>query len=95
MTKSLVKEHCRPLFIKEEIITLSSLYILEAIMYGKDNLNDLVHRKQVHSYSLRQFDNFDLPRCRLTKTMKNHLVFALKVCNKFPDHIFQLDKISL
>ena len=27
--------------------------------------------------------------------MKNHLVFALKVCSKFPDYIFQLIKFLL
>ena len=82
MTKSPVKEHCRPLFIKEKIMTLSSLYILEAIMYGKDNLNDLEHRNQVH------FHNFNLPMFRLTKTMKNHLVFTLKYAISFPNTYF-------
>ena len=95
LTNSSVKEHCKPLFVKEKIMTIYSLYIFEAIMYGKDNFISFENRNQETTYNLRKINNFDMPKCRLTKTMSNFPVFALKVCNKFPRYIFQLDKKSI
>ncbi|PSN49524.1 hypothetical protein C0J52_24761 [Blattella germanica] len=64
-------------------------------MYGKDNFISFENRNQETTYNLRKVNNFAVPKCRLTKTMSNFPVFALKICNKFPSYIFELDKKSI
>ncbi|PSN53094.1 hypothetical protein C0J52_09143 [Blattella germanica] len=49
-----------------------------AIMYGKDNFIPFENRHHEITYNLRKINNFDMPKCGLTKTMSNFPVFALK-----------------
>ncbi|PSN33824.1 hypothetical protein C0J52_24169 [Blattella germanica] len=64
-------------------------------MYGKDNFIPFENRHHEITYNLRKINNFDMPKCRLTKTMSNFPVFALKICNKFPCYIFELERSPL
>ncbi|PSN51223.1 hypothetical protein C0J52_10561 [Blattella germanica] len=36
-------------------------------------------------------DNFEMPSCRLSKTISNHNMMALKVGNRLPGDIFKMD----
>ena len=86
ITNSTVRAHCKPLFQQQKIV----IDIIEAVMYGNEYFNMIPQTNNTYSYGLR-----DIPRCRLTKIVKNHTVMALKVSNKLPEHIFALDKLSL
>ena len=39
--------------------------------------------------------DLEVIKMQIKKSNENHTVMALKVCNKLPGHIFDLDKLSL
>lgn len=43
------------------------------------------------AYDLKNIDNFEIPSCRLSKTISNHKVMA-KVGNRLSGDIFKMDK---
>ena len=94
ITNSAMREHCKPLFIQEKVMTITCLYIYQVLHYVKDNYSTLSHRKDVHDHNTRSRDLFETPKYRLTKTANNFSVMSLKIANKFPSHIFHLDNTS-
>ena len=91
LTNSTIRTHCKPLFIKENIMTVTGLYILECALYCKSNMALLQSNKNLKAYGFRNIDNFEIPSCRLSKTISNHNVMALKVGNRLPGDIFKMD----
>ena len=92
LTDSASTEHCRPLFIKMKLLTLTSLYIKDLLLFIKDNINKYDIRSDFHLYNTRQQHNFIIPLCRLSKTLDSFEYMALKVANRFPPELFLLVK---
>lgn len=75
------KEHCKPLFIKEKILTLYSLFILESSV--------LVHRKyKNHSFDDRAYNlrntNIPLPIPKTSLTRNSIIYEGIKIYNHLP-----------
>ena len=51
----------------------------------------LQSNRNLKAYDFRNIDNFEIPSCRLSKTISNHNVMALKVGNRLPGDIFKMD----
>uniref|UniRef100_A0A1B6KBG4 Reverse transcriptase domain-containing protein n=1 Tax=Graphocephala atropunctata TaxID=36148 RepID=A0A1B6KBG4_9HEMI len=77
-------DHCKPLFIQSNILTVVNLYILDVLMLVKKNFNTFTLRNTIHDYSTRHRDRLQLPKCRLTKTMSYHKYLGIKLWNKLP-----------
>lgn len=60
-------EHCRPLFVQSNILTVVNLYIFDVLMFVKNNLHKLTAAKMIHNYNTRNSENLRLPKCRLKK----------------------------
>ena len=86
------EHHWKPLFMKENIM---SVICLELILYAKDNLHEFKFHRDIHLHQSRNIKRFVVPKCRLTKTMNNYEVTAIKVSNKFPAHIFCYNRTTL
>ena len=76
-----LREHCRPLFKKENILTLVSLFILETVC--------LIHKKyqgvsNTHSYSTRNYNRVPLPIPRYSLTQNSLVYRSIKMYNKLP-----------
>lgn len=75
------REHCRPLFVKENILTVIGIFILETVC--------LIHKKYKNYtisniYNLRNHNNIPLPIPRTALT-KNSLIFeSIKMYNHIP-----------
>ena len=68
MSKAKRLDHCKPLFIKLEILTVINLYIFDVLMYILNNLKDYTLVTFMHEYSMRSNDNIFIPNGRLKKT---------------------------
>ncbi|KAG8242784.1 hypothetical protein J6590_108760 [Homalodisca vitripennis] len=79
-----VTDSCKPLFIKHSILTVPSIYILQSLMYVKENLDLFKLRRSKHDYCTRQRDLIDLKHARLTKTQHAYSYIGIKLFNKLP-----------
>lgn len=77
------KTHCKPWFVHLKILTLYSAFILQNLLFIKDQ-PDLVHNNDVHSYNTRIRHDLQLPYVRLSKSMKKPSVLAIRLFNKLP-----------
>jgi exonuclease III len=81
-----VKDTCRDLFRSLRILTLTSLYILEAILFvvGNGALN--IH-SDMHSYETRNKDNFLLSKPKLNVYKKGVVYAGCKFYNRLPKQL--------
>lgn len=71
------RAHCKPYFIKLNIMSLPSLYIFEVLLEIHKNSECLTRQSDVHNYNTRNKDLIRLPYFRLTKSQKNSLNYNL------------------
>lgn len=87
-------ESCRPFFVKYKILTLVSIYILEACKFV---------RKHNHLYSPltgvkrnnRNEHKFKIPTSKLQLFTSGPHCMAIRIYNKIPNKIKNIDKITL
>lgn len=84
LTNANVTAHCRPLFVKEGIMTVINLYIMESLMYAKNNSNLMLCTNEIHNYNTRRNDKLYIPKWRLSLTANNHHIMAFKLYNNLP-----------
>ena len=92
MTGAHPRQHCRTLFKQENILTVTCVYVLEILIYVRDNISTFTQRYEIHNYGTRQNSSINIPKCRLNKSVNNYEYMAIKIANKLPYNIFQLEK---
>lgn len=75
-------EHCKPLFIEQEILTVANLYIFTILIHTKTHLQEFNCRKDIHSHNTRQKSQIDIPHHRLTKSGKSFKILSVSFFNK-------------
>lgn len=70
-------EHCKPYFVKFQILTLPSLYILHQLLEIHKTKNAYSLSSSYHNYNTRGSDMIRPPRYRLDKSSKNSLNIGL------------------
>lgn len=85
------RDDCRDSFKKLNILTLISIYILQCLLYIKENETMHTARDQVHSYSTRNNDQLNFTYLRLSKTRDGTGYYAIKFFNALPHRIKKLD----
>ncbi|XP_054289739.1 uncharacterized protein LOC129005016 [Macrosteles quadrilineatus] len=85
------REHCRPIFKELGILTVVSQYVLNILVLLKENLSDFVTRGDRHEYGIRRAHDLDMPRCRLSHTLRRYPRSAIKIYNSLPNHLRNLD----
>lgn len=90
ITNSDKLEHCRPLFVRLECLTVVNLYIFHVLLYTKNNLSAHQLRQDIHNYNTRNSSCINIPYNRLSKSQKSYEVLGLKMFNRLPSNIRQL-----
>jgi hypothetical protein len=83
-------DHCRPLFTNMGILTVHGQYVIDLAVFVKSNQQDFATRSATHDHNTRYAMNLDVPRCRLTKTLKSFPTQAIKVFNALPNRLKEL-----
>ena len=89
------RETCKPVFIKENILTFPCIYILESLKFVKNNISSFNFQNDYHEYNTRYGHNlqYDLHRMELYKA--NPYYVGAVLYNKLPDRIKQCSYKSL
>ncbi|PSN43171.1 hypothetical protein C0J52_09899 [Blattella germanica] len=85
-------ESCRNHFKNLKIMTLPCLFILQSLLYVKENLNSLNLRSDFHSYDTRQEDLIDNGFTRLNKVQVSFKYIGLKLFNMLPPNSQNINK---
>lgn len=91
MTKSNAMEHCKPLFVKLEILTIANLYIFQVLVNIFKNKENYSCRMDLHVRQTRYKSRLDLPRVRLEKSRTGHNIMGIRLFNKLPPYVCSLD----
>lgn len=88
------RDSCRPAFKNLKILTITSLYILEAVLYCVNN-NTMQRNRDVHYHNTRSRNNFNLPHHRTAMFSKKPLYAGIKMFNLLPEEIKQEEEKKL
>ena len=89
-TNSRMRDSCRELFKKLEILPLYSQYIFSISIFVTKNKHLLYTNNQIHSIHTRFKTNLHPPTANLTKFQKGVYHSAIKIFNNFPHNIKDL-----
>jgi hypothetical protein len=82
---------CRLLFKKMNILTVSSLYILEVLCFIRKHCQSLQFNTNIHSHNTRRKMDLHLKSYR-TNLYKNSVInMGTKIYNKLPDYMKEID----
>jgi hypothetical protein len=81
------RTHCKPLFRELGILTVTSLYILDCLLYVKTNLDEFPLNNSVHSHFTRYNNLLRVNQCNYQSTIKNFCEFGIRMYNMLPSHI--------
>ncbi|XP_039299504.1 uncharacterized protein LOC120355231 [Nilaparvata lugens] len=76
--------HCRPLFVRERILIVVSLYVLQTLCRTHANVGELVTRQNFHSHETRGRQRLDEPYQRLSRTRSSYGHLSVRLFNKLP-----------
>ena len=86
---------CRQLFKELNILTLSSLYILEVTCFLKRYCQSLELNVNVHNHNTRRKMDIHIKSHR-TNLYKNSVInMGSKIYNKLPDHLKEIDSFKV
>jgi len=81
ISSSAASEPCRPLFRQLYIPTVVNIFILESLMYVKENLASLVLNSQIHSHNTRAKDQIHIKYVRLSHTRSTYKSVGISLFN--------------
>ena len=86
-----VQAHCRPLFVKLNVISLPSLYVYNCILYVKKNMNKFLSHHDVHNYNTRNCSDIVPEFCRFSTTQKNLHNMSVNFYNRLPKSVRDME----
>lgn len=66
-------EHCKPFFVSLGVLTLSSMYVLDCLLYVKKNISNLYTLSSIHNRNTRNNLNIYKKKCKYSLTQKKIL----------------------
>lgn len=88
------RESLREIFPVIDIMTLPSQYVFENLLYVKKNLSLFSKNADRHTLNLRNIDKLDIPKFRLQKTSKCFLINSIRLFNKLPKSIIEMNEVK-
>lgn len=82
MAKTNRGSSCKPLFHKYGILTLPSMYIMQLIIYIKNNYHNYHKNSDLHNYNTRNCSSLQLPFSRLSVSQNSPIYMGIKCFNK-------------
>lgn len=86
---------CRNLFKELNILTLASMYILDIIVYVKNNLNMFLPNNYNHNYGTRERENLLTPMHNLSKYEESPKYQGIRLYNKIPNSLKNIENIKV
>lgn len=77
-------DHCKPLFVQQNIMTVNNVYIYQCLIEIKKQEVNLPLNSDVHSHVTRNSMNVHRFRCRLNKTLNCFPVTGIRFYNAIP-----------
>lgn len=84
------RESAKKYFVKNQIMTVISLYIYKCILEVYNNIDKYTKKSDIHKYNTRNKDKLYLPKVRLTKVKKQGEYNKLNIFNKLPTSLTKL-----
>ena len=81
---------CKPLFIRERILTIPCLYIYKCLIYVKENIRQFQRMEEIHSYDTRFRSQLLVPYHRLTTSQRTIGYQGIKMFNSLKDDLKSL-----
>lgn len=88
------RDSCRPYFKKYKILTIHSIYILNAIKFVKKNLNTFEKNSDTHLYNTRQGHLLRISNHNTTLYKKSPHHAGIKLYNNLPLEIKNINTIK-
>uniref|UniRef100_A0A8D9EVZ3 Uncharacterized protein n=1 Tax=Cacopsylla melanoneura TaxID=428564 RepID=A0A8D9EVZ3_9HEMI len=82
--------HAKQSFIKLDILTFPSMFILHCLLYIKKNPDQYTSHSQIHHYETRNRDNLVLNRNRVNASRNGPNYHAIPMYNKIPPSIREM-----
>jgi hypothetical protein len=82
---------CRQIFKDYNILTVACLYILETVCYIK-KYKDSLENVQFHNYNMQRKMDLHVQFCNTDLFKKSVVNMGIRLYNKVPDHIKDLEK---
>ena len=86
------RRSCRPIFRKFKILILVSLYIFEMLCFLKKYKWNLKHNSEIHGHNTRRKQDLHTQQWNTVMYQKSVINMGIKLFNKLPMQIKQLDK---
>lgn len=77
-------ESCRPIFINNKILTSTCIYILESILFIKQNSDLFSEHSRNHNYNTRSRDDLVNIKSNFSYIQKNVQFSVIAIFNKLP-----------
>ncbi|PSN55767.1 hypothetical protein C0J52_02492 [Blattella germanica] len=87
------REHCRPIFEEFGVLTLPS-FVLACLNFVRVRVLSVAHSSGHHSRFTRRSNDLVPPQFRLHKSVDSHLCVGIKLFNKLPSNIKQIENIN-
>jgi hypothetical protein len=84
LTNSGFRDHCKPLFIQEHVLTVINLYIFHCMLHVKKHISSYTLNLHVHSYNTRTRNAINRPFTRLSKVLDSYEHVGVKLFNRLP-----------
>ena len=81
----------KPLFSQLNLLPLPSVYIFETLQYVKNNMRACEKNLSYHEYGTRSATHYHINAVRLKSTQNSVHYLGLKIYNKLPSHIKDLE----
>lgn len=85
---------CRPYFRQHGILTIYSMYILQAVCYVRKNINQFIKCNEINKYHTRTGNNLYVPAYRLTQVSKGPFIASIKIYNHLPQKLKDIDSFN-
>lgn len=87
-------ESCRNRFRELSILTMTGEFIYQNLIYVRENINVLTTVRETHNYNTRHKDRLLSHKTRLTKVLKSYICTSIKLYNKIPLDIRNMNDSS-
>jgi len=84
MTKSRIRDSCRQLFKRLEILPLQSQYIFSVLLFVVKNEDLYTTNQEIHNITTRSNTNLHPPVCNLTVSQRGVYYSGIKLFNHLP-----------
>ncbi|PSN41593.1 hypothetical protein C0J52_17615, partial [Blattella germanica] len=82
--------HGIPLFVKYNILTLPSMYVLNCVLYAKNNLDNFATNGDCHDDMTRNRNNLQIRKNKYTVIKNSFHSISIKLLNSLPSVVKHL-----